>query len=78
MPARRDDHQQPTIALLDGRGGPLGVVVAESAAHLWLEVQDALRRQRATRGAMQETSVATPVDFAAAMRLVEAEVYDAV
>jgi hypothetical protein len=52
-----------------------GVIVADSPQLLWDAMQGALRRRQEKRP--QLAAMAGPVDFAAAMRRVEDEVYDA-
>lgn len=74
MSGRSENHDAPVLAVIDGEHGPCEVVVAESPERLWAEMQAALRRRRLGRGT---PGPAGPVDFAAAMRRVEAEVYDA-
>jgi hypothetical protein len=64
-----------TIAVMNGVDGPCGVVFADSPERLWAEMQVALRRARDARPPL--SAIAGPVDFAAAMRRVEDEVYDA-
>ncbi len=78
MPRHTDAHDLPAIVILDGERRPCGVVVADSPERLWAAMQGALRRQRSGREARQAAVVAGPLDFAAAMRRVEDEVYDAV
>ena len=51
-----------------------GVIVADSPQLLWDAMQGALRRHQESQRAQLS---AGPVDFAAAMRRVEDEVYDA-
>ena len=70
MTSRRPATEPPAIALIDVERGPLGIVVAPSPERLWAELQSALDRRAAAP--QQE-----PLDFAAAMRRVEAEIYDA-
>jgi len=62
--------QPLAVAMVDAEGGPLGFVVTDSPERLWAELQRALERRPAT-------SVG-PADFAAAMRRVEDEVYNAI
>jgi len=78
MSRHTEAHDLPAIAILDGGRRPCGVVVADSPERLWAAMQDVLRRQRSGREAGQAAVVAGPLDFAAAMRRVEEEVYDAV
>ena len=66
----------PAIAIIDAAREPYGVIVADSPEYLWAAIHDALRlRQEGPRA--QLPAHAAPADFAAAMRRVEEEVYDA-
>jgi hypothetical protein len=66
MSIRSDEHGVPVLAVIGGEHAPCEVVVARS-----------LGRHRLSESAPSAAGVG-PVDFAAAMRRVEAEVYDAV
>jgi hypothetical protein len=66
----------PAIAIVDAAREPYGVVVADSPEYLWAAIHDALRRRREGARA-RPPAHAAPADFAAAMRRVEEEVYDA-
>jgi len=74
MPERSLDL--PVIAIVDGERALRDVIVADSPERLWAAMQGALRRLRDDPRA-RLSAVAGPVDFAAAMRRVEDEVYDA-
>ena len=77
MSRHTEAHDLPAIAVLDGRRRPCGVVVADSPERLWAAMQDALRRQRSEQDLAPAAVIAGPLDFAAAMRRVEVEIYDA-
>jgi len=67
----------PAIAILDGERRPSGMIVADSPERLWAAMQGALCRQRSEPEAGRTAVAVAPLDFATAMRRVEAEVYDA-
>lgn len=77
MSRRSEVHDVPVLAIVGGDDARCEVVVAESPERSWGEMQAALGRRRVS-GSAQGSAVAGPVDFAAAMRRVEAEVYDAI
>lgn len=63
----------PAIRIVDEG---YGVIVADSPELLWAAMQGALRRRQESPRP-QLSALAGPADFAAAMRRVEDEVYDA-
>jgi hypothetical protein len=63
----------PAIRIVDEG---YGVIVADSPELLWAAMQGALRRRQESPRAQLSVDAA-PIDFAAAMRRVEDEVYDA-
>jgi hypothetical protein len=76
MTSRRSADKLPDIAIVDAAREPYGVIVAASPEYLWAAIHDALRR-RQEGPRVQPAAHAVPADFAAAMRRVEEEVYDA-
>jgi hypothetical protein len=76
MTSRRSAGKLPAIAIVDAAREPHGVIVADSPEYLWAAIHDALRRRQEGPRARPPVQAA-PADFAAAMRRVEEEVYDA-
>lgn len=72
MSRRPAPEALPVIRIVDEG---YGVIVADSPELLWAAMQCSLRRRQEGRPA--PSIHAGPVDFAAAMRRVEDEVYDA-
>jgi hypothetical protein len=70
-------HHVPAITNRNSARRPTGLGVAGWSEHLWAMMQGALR-QRSRPGTGRSRVVTAPLDFAAAMRRVEVEVYDAV
>jgi len=80
MATRRIADGLPAAAIVDGMRGshdmPHGAIVPDSPEYMWVAIRDALRR-RQERACAQHPVCVEPADFAAAMRQVEDEVYNA-